>query len=172
MPTPQADSLLSPCVLVVKTPVASRERVAEPAGAAPGGGSRDRWRTRHGSRSALSRPCKRPSLAWASRRPWSRSMPSTPGPGARSPRSSGDLGRRRRHPPHRLALGHRGRPARRQLRAAVERGLSDAHPAGDPGAGPGADRAGDPAAAAGRPHRGRDRGTAAASGAQRRPHRA
>ena len=32
MPTPQADSLLSPCVLVVKTPVASRERVAERLG--------------------------------------------------------------------------------------------------------------------------------------------
>lgn len=29
MPTPQTDSLLSPCVLVVKTPVASRKRVAD-----------------------------------------------------------------------------------------------------------------------------------------------
>lgn len=32
MPTPRADSLLSPCVLVVKTPVASRERIAERLG--------------------------------------------------------------------------------------------------------------------------------------------
>lgn len=32
MPTPRTDSLLSPCVLVIKTPVASRKRVAERLG--------------------------------------------------------------------------------------------------------------------------------------------
>jgi NAD+ kinase len=32
VPTPRADSLLSPCVLIVKTPVASRERVADRLG--------------------------------------------------------------------------------------------------------------------------------------------
>ena len=64
---------------------------------------------------------------------------------------------RRRHPPRHLALGDRGRPARRQLRAALERGLSDDRPAREPGPHPGADRERRPAAAAGRPPRGRAR---------------
>ncbi len=172
VPTPQASDLLSPCVLVVKTPVASRKGMAgrlaqQRAAPRRAGGGRGARAGAHPGRRAR-------SLAPPGRRahhPLDR-RPGRPGAPRYHRGSFRDHGRGGRHPSRRLALGDRGGPARRQLRAAVERGLSHAHPPGDRGARPGADRQGGPAAAAGLPRRGRARRQAASSGAQRRPRRA